>query len=120
MREMTVGRHLDGDIASFIGKWYFVKMVGDGTEQNRVVVETRKVVELLDVHGIHFDGEDIEIKLSRPGCLIGRRGENIAALEKALRKEFEFKVLRVVEERVVLRLFDFQLPYLTCDNSENW
>ena len=120
MREMTVGRHLDGDIASFIGKWYFGKMVSDGTEENRVV-ETRKEIELLDVHGIHFDGEDIEIKLGRPGYLIGRRGENIAALEKALRKEFEFKVLRVVEERVVLRLFDFQLPYLTCDyNSENW
>ena len=119
MREMTVGRHLDGDIASFIGEWYFGKMVSDGTVQNRVV-DTRKEVELLDVHGIHFDGEDIEIKLGRPGRLIWRRGENIAALELALRKEFEFKTLRILDEQIVSRLFDFQIPYLVCDDSDYW
>jgi predicted RNA-binding protein YlqC (UPF0109 family) len=118
MREMNVSRHLDGAIASFIGQWYFYKKVGGSLDTR--VKETRDEIVLLDIHGIHFDGEHIEIKLGRPGHLIGRRGENINALTVALRKEFEFKELRIVEERVVGRLFDFQLAYLTCDDSDCW
>lgn len=116
MREMNVSRHLDGEIASYIGKWYFEKKVGG--ELDFRVKATRDAIVEMNIHGIHFDGEHIEIKLGRPGHLIGRRGENINALTVALRKEFEFKELRIVEDRVVDRLFDFQLAYLTCDDSD--
>lgn len=109
----NISMHLDRDIASAIGK-YFYEVIAAGKEPFAIRGEmfqrckdTQKLVDSFKIVGIHFNGSDILITTSRPGLLIGRKGERINKLAEALHKEFTFNKVLIIEDQVISRLNDF-------------
>jgi hypothetical protein len=107
MREMVVGKGLDQDIARVVGRYYFEKQNGSRTLEYRKNAAMREIAAM-KIHSIHFDGSDIVIALESAGQLIGVGGSDVRALEKALREEFEFKLLKVVDDYLERYLFSFK------------
>jgi len=111
--QMTEGMFLDRDIASAIGKHFYGVITGDKepfadkAEMIQRCKDTKVLVDSFKILNIHFDGKDICITTSRPGILIGRKGERLNKLVEALRKEFTFEKINIIEDQVVSSLDDF-------------
>lgn len=66
------------EISASIGQFYLQKNSGD-------YVKTREEIEQLRIKEIEMLGDRLNIKLSRPGLLIGPKGKNINELSEFLK-----------------------------------
>ena len=109
------GMYLDRDIATSIGRFFYDQSASDELKADDWSTETlnkrcnitKQTIDSLRIINIHFDGKFICITTSRPGILIGRKGEQINKLTEYLRKEFTFEKISITEDRVVSSLYDF-------------
>jgi hypothetical protein len=107
------GTYLDRDIASAIGCHFFnvistgKEFFSDYKEMVQRCKDTSKLIDSFRIINIHFDGKDICITTSRPGLLIGRKGEQINKLTESLRKEFVFDKISIIEDHIICNLQDF-------------
>jgi hypothetical protein len=104
---MEVSKETDHNIARFIGRYYFEKQNGRRTvefQKNAAIME----IESMRIRSIHFDGCDIVISLGGFLRMAGFDGKGVRVLERELRKEFEFKLLKVVDDYLERYLFSFK------------
>ena len=106
-------RHRDRcqQVARLIGEFYLA-------QDNNSYVEASKSIQMLGITKIDVMGNKITITLTRPGILIGRRGENIDALTAYLSRYLEDTItINIIEERVTPCLFPYE-PY-SMDDIDN-
>jgi predicted PilT family ATPase len=93
IRDGIVVKQFAREPAMKIGQFYLDKNNGD---YKKTVEEE---IPFLGITDVQEDAESITIFTSRPGKIIGRRGENIDALEKYLGKK-----IKVVETQNIMDL----------------
>ena len=89
-----------------IGEFYLDKHQNTGA--GSIYAKAREEILTLGITRIQARGTTVIITLHRPGMLIGRRGENIFALEAYLAKKTHFKKINIVEEKVLTYLIPFE------------
>lgn len=85
------------EIAADIGQFFLDKNKGD-------YLKTKHEIENMRVNSISIDDNKVIIELSRPGLLIGWRGEQIHSLIKHLERD-----VRIVE--TPNHIEDYLIPY---------
>jgi len=95
-------------IAQCIGEYYLDKNNGD-------YKKTQEDIRILGITEINHKGDTIIITLQRCGILIGRRGENIDALQKFLATKTKYTKLNIQEDKIISWL----IPYDYSD-YEDW
>lgn len=97
---------MEKDIARAIGYFYFER-------ENKDEGEAIEAIKNLQIHKIEYTDGVVIITLSRPGLLIGKKGENITSLVEYLKKEFkDMKEIRIKEDNILYHLYAFDLRYL--------
>ena len=100
--------HKVQSIASDIGFFYLEKNAGDYEKAIEEITQ-------LGITKIDFKGTTIHITLTRPGLLIGRRGENIDKLRVHLSKSLKQEInIDIIEDRITGWLIPFE-PYSDSD-----
>lgn len=79
------------NIANHIGEFYLAKNNGD-------IDKTNDELERLRLNRIELSSEAIVLVTSRPGILIGKRGENITKLIEYLAGPYPEKKVKIVED----------------------
>lgn len=96
---------MEKDITRVIGYFYFERE----NENEDVACEA---IRDLQIHKIEYTDGVVIITLSRPGFLIGKKGENIIRLTEYLKKEFkDMKEIKIIEDNILCHLYDFDLRY---------
>jgi len=89
------------NIASILGNFYIQKQGKDGFTKAGYKRANEDILSL-GITDIKIFGNKITITLTRPGLLIGRRGENIDALKEYFTKELKKPIqIYIIENRVL-------------------
>lgn len=95
-------------VAETIGNFYLDKNQGDYKKTANEIIQ-------LGITKVDFRGIVVSVTLTRPGLLIGRRGENIDKLTAYLSDELNRKIeLKIIEDRITGWLIP-QEPYSDAD-----
>ena len=101
-------RHSLQNLAQTIGAFYLEKNAGDYKEATDEIIQ-------LGVTKLDFHGSKVSISLTRPGLLIGRRGENIDKLKEYLSKQLKQKInIAIIEDVITGWLIPYE-PYSDAD-----
>jgi hypothetical protein len=91
-------------IARIIGNFYLDKNKGD-------YKKTHEEIFSLQITQIKLNDNTISITLSRPGLIIGRRGENLDMLQRYLTQQLKFyHKIEIVEDKILSYLYPCE-PY---------
>ena len=93
-------------MASQIG-FYYLSLQPDFSDDS--YKKAREDITMLGITDVNFDGTKVTITLTRPGLLIGRRGENLNKLQSFLYTEYKKTIKISIVENVVLQ---YLLPYV--------
>lgn len=94
-------------VARLIGQFY-VQQNRNLKDINKIYKKANEDIIMLHITRIQVKGNIITITLTRPGLLIGRRGENIDALTNFLSKELKHKItLNIIEDMINGHLFPY-------------
>ena len=86
---------------------FYLSIYSNGNYQSPYVKATEDITQL-GITKVVWSGHTIHITLSRPGLLIGRRGENINELQKWLSKMTESTItVDIIEDSIISWL----IPY---------
>jgi ribosomal protein S3 len=96
-------------IAQCIGEYYLGKNIGD-------YKKTQEDITILGITQVEHKQDTIIITLQRCGILIGRRGENIDALQKFLATKTKYTKLNIKEDKIISWLIpydysDYEMEY---------
>jgi predicted metal-dependent RNase len=98
--------HKTYEVSVQIGFFYFEKAEGEDTRAK--IDKAYKEIESLGITRIEVENDTATIYLSRPGLIIGRKGENIQKLLEFIQKRVSFEVkLNIKETKDVPGLFCF-------------
>lgn len=90
-------------VTRIIGVYYCTK---DGRSEfnQEDVNKACRDIRSLGISDLKFEGNTLTIKLTRPGLLIGKRGENIDKLKKYLSDKYEKDIKICIVEDTLLEL----------------
>ena len=97
------------EIARLIGEYYLGKNAGN-------YKNTEEEIRSLSITQIKNTGNTIIITLQRPGLLIGRRGDNIEALQKFMLYKTNYSKINIEEDKIISWL----VPYDYSGYETDW
>jgi ribosomal protein S3 len=101
-----IQRNKNREVARLISEFYLEKNVHSNIK--KMYDEARQEILSLCITNVNIKQDTVTITISRPGLLIGRRGENIDNLQYFLSRELGRKIsINIIEETVIQCL----IPY---------
>jgi ribosomal protein S3 len=97
MNEITLKK-----IIQEIGYYYYAK-------NNSNVQRSNEEINDLQITNIKLNDDEVTIELSRPGLLIGFKGQNLDNLKRFLQDVFCVKLkFNIIENTILSSLYDYQ------------